>query len=252
MIDAGLSCRETEKRMKRAGLDIARIKAIFISHEHGDHIKGIEALSRKHKLPVYITTKTMQHGRLQLSPELTIALDAGTPVSIGALTIHTFSKLHDAIEPHSFVVEGNDICIGIFTDIGTPCDNIIAQFSRCHAAFLESNYDEQMLEQGRYPYHLKRRIAGDHGHLSNRQALELFLAHKAPFLKLLLLAHLSKDNNSPEVALQYFAPHAGDTVIEVATRYKETPVYTITAEKRSPAGIKMPDTHEAVRQISLF
>lgn len=156
LIDAGLSCRETEKRMYRLGLTMKKVKAIFISHEHSDHIKGLEVLSRKHQLPVYISAGTLRHAGLSLDPDLVQFLCAGTPVHIGALAVSPFLKHHDAADPHSFTVEDPHTCIGIFTDIGKVCENLSTHFQRCHAAFLEANYDEVLLEKGRYPYHLKK------------------------------------------------------------------------------------------------
>src|SRR6185312_378880 len=123
-----------------------RVKAIFISHEHGDHIRGVEVISRKYKLPVYITPTTLQHSRLQLEAHLIKPFTAYKQVTIGNLTVHPFPKFHDASDPHSFVIEGNGITIGVFTDIGTPCAHLIDHFTQCHAAFLEANYDEVMLE----------------------------------------------------------------------------------------------------------
>ncbi|GAB3024124.1 MBL fold metallo-hydrolase [Niabella terrae] len=231
LIDAGISCRETEKRMQRLGLNMTRVKAIFVSHEHSDHIRGLEVLSRKHQLPVYISPITLRHSRLQLDPALTQALSADTTVSVGRLQVHCFQKHHDAADPHSFTVENSQACIGIFTDIGTVCDRLSAQFSRCHAAFLESNYDEIMLEKGRYPYHLKNRIRGGRGHLSNKQALDLFLQYRPQHMSHLLLSHLSADNNHPDLVYELFRPHAIDTHIEVASRYHESPVFEVSGSK---------------------
>ena len=228
LVDAGLTCRETEKRMARLDLSMQRVKAIFISHEHGDHIKGLEVIAHKYRLPVYITPATLQHSRLRLDPDLIRPFRAYEPVTIGGLTVHPFNKFHDAADPHSFIVAGNGVRIGVFTDIGTPCEHLAKHFAQCHAAFLESNYDEAMLEHGRYPYHLKKRISGNEGHLSNRQALELFLTHRPEYMSRVLLAHLSQDNNTPELALALFAAHAGKTMVTVASRHTESAVYTIT------------------------
>lgn len=227
LIDAGISCRETEKRMKRLALDIKKVKAIFISHEHGDHISGAETLANKHRIPLFITASTLSHCHVRIDHQLINSFDAYKPVLIGDLSVLAFPKLHDAIDPHSFLISYNGVTVGVFTDIGSPCSHVVSNFSKCHVAFLEANYDEGMLENGRYPVHLKRRISGDKGHLSNRQALELFTRHKHPELSLLYLSHLSKDNNSPHLALETFAPHSDDTDIVVASRYKETPVYRV-------------------------
>src|SRR5690606_28367188 len=113
-------------------------------------------------------------------------------------------KFHDASEPHSFIVSCNEVTVGVFTDIGTPCENLVRYFRQCHAAFLEANYDEEMLEKGRYPYFLKERIRGGKGHLSNKQTLELFTSCKPSYMSHLFLSHLSRDNNSPDLVLDLF------------------------------------------------
>ncbi|MEC5145536.1 MBL fold metallo-hydrolase [Chitinophaga sp. 212800010-3] len=228
LIDAGISCRETEKRMARLGLTMNKVKAIFISHEHIDHIRGVAVLVRKYRLPVYITNSTMVHGGLNLDEQFVRSFSAYDPIQVGGLAVTAFPKHHDASEPHSFVVAGNEVTIGIFTDIGAPCEHLIRHFQQCHAAFLEANYDEDMLEKGRYPYYLKNRIRGGKGHLSNRQALEVFTTHRPPFMSHLLLSHLSRDNNNPELVKALFDQHAAGTNIVVASRYAETAVYRIT------------------------
>jgi phosphoribosyl 1,2-cyclic phosphodiesterase len=226
LVDAGISCRETEKRMARLGLSIQKVKAVFISHEHSDHIRGLAVLAKKYRLPVYITDGTIHHCG-DVPKELCFTLKSYLPVQIGSLQITAFPKHHDAVEPHSFMISNGDTRIGVFTDIGATCEHLIRHFSQCHAAFLEANYDEEMLEQGRYPYYLKRRIRGGKGHLSNRQALELFINHKPEYMSHVLLAHLSKDNNNPDLAQQLFTEHAGDTNVIVASRYGESEVYCI-------------------------
>ncbi|GAA4327840.1 MBL fold metallo-hydrolase [Mucilaginibacter gynuensis] len=229
LIDVGISCREVEKRMTRLGLSMGKVKAIFISHEHSDHISGVTVLSKKHRLPVYITGKTCLHGGLRLDEELTRSFNGHEKVYIGNLCVTAFPKEHDAAEPHSFIVSEGDVTVGIFTDLGIPCENLIRYFKQCHAAFLEANYDEQMLANGRYPYFLKRRITGGKGHLSNSQALRLLLDHKPAFMSHLLLAHLSKDNNCPDLVRELFTQHAGNTHVVVASRYEETAVYTVSS-----------------------
>ncbi len=228
LVDAGISCRETARRMARLGLSMDKVKAIFISHEHSDHISGIEQLSKKCSLPVYITSKTLQAGRLTIDPDLIAPFKPYEAVNINGLSIIAFPKYHDADDPHSFIVSFNGVNIGILTDIGYACENVTGYFKQCHAAFLESNYDEEMLKNGGYPFHLKRRISADTGHLSNTQALQLFLEHRPAFMSHLILSHLSKNNNTPEIVQALFDKHAGPTKIIVASRYTETPVYHIT------------------------
>jgi len=249
LIDAGISCRETEKRMKRLGLAIEKVKAIFISHEHSDHIRGVAVLSAKFKLPVYITTATLQNSRLSLHEDLIRTFNANEEVSIGELFVKPFPKFHDASDPYSFIVSNNEIKIGVLTDIGSACENVINNFKQCNAAFLEANYDEDMLENGNYPYYLKSRIRSDKGHLSNKQALEIFVDHKPEFMTHLLLSHLSKDNNDPQLVHDLFLKHAQNTTIVVASRYNESPVFRIT---RNELTDQIINEEKFITQTSLF
>jgi len=227
LVDAGISCRETEKRLAGLGLSFGLIRAIFISHEHSDHIRGVEVIAKKHRLPVYITGPTLQNSRLKLDESLVVNFIAGFPVHIGSLEINASPKKHDAADPHSFTITDGGITIGVFTDIGEPCEEVICHFRQCRAVFLEANYDEKMLEEGSYPWFLKNRIRGDHGHLSNQQALDLFARHKPPFMTHLLLSHLSHDNNNPEMVSELFKKQADGIEITVASRYGATEVYQV-------------------------
>jgi phosphoribosyl 1,2-cyclic phosphodiesterase len=247
LVDAGISCREIEKRLTRLGLHIKKVKALFISHEHSDHIRGVEVISRKHKLPVYITKGTLRSSGLNIEKDLVRYFSAHQTIQVGELSVTAFPKMHDAAEPHSFVVSGNGVNIGVFTDIGHNCEHVIHHFKQCHAVFLETNYDDTMLETGAYPYYLKKRIRSDHGHLSNAQALELFNSHRPSFMSHVFLSHLSKDNNDPDLVLDLFRQHAGETIVEVAGRYKETQVYRI-----SGGGDKDFSTSQQALQMSLF
>lgn len=227
LIDAGISCRETEKRMLRLGLDMQRVKAIFVSHEHIDHISGIPMLVKKYQLPVYITQPTLKNGGLQLEEQLVKGFEAFQSISIGELQVTAFPKIHDAIHPHSFTISYKGINVAVITDIGIACKNVINYFANSHAAFLEANYDEEMLDKGNYPYHLKHRIRGGSGHISNKQALELFIKHRPPQLSHLLLSHLSKNNNDPKLVQELFDSHAEGVEIIVASRFQETAVYRV-------------------------
>lgn len=249
LVDAGLSCRETERRMARLSLSMKTVKAIFISHEHGDHIKGVNVLSKKYSLPVYFTKGTFRFSRLSVEKSLVKIFGADEQLTVGSLGITAFAKHHDARDPHSFVVEGHDVTVGVFTDIGNVCDNLTRHFKRCHAAFLEANYDADMLENGRYSIHLKERIRGGKGHLSNDEALALFRQHKPAHMSHIFLSHLSQDNNDPELVARLFSEHAGNTEVVVASRHNETGVYHI---QHSYNGIAAPPTLLYGQQASLF
>jgi phosphoribosyl 1,2-cyclic phosphodiesterase len=227
LVDAGISCRETERRMKRSGLSMDKVKAIFISHEHTDHISGVRVLSKKYQVPVYITAATQRFSNLQLEKNLVKRFKAGQQVTMGDLGITAFQKEHDAGDPHSFIISSASVKIGVFTDIGVACDRVVQHFKQCHAVFLESNYDVDMLMNGNYPYHLKKRISGGNGHLSNVQALDLFIKHRPSFMSHLILSHLSHNNNKPEIVDKLFQQYAGKTSITVASRYKESEVFLI-------------------------
>jgi phosphoribosyl 1,2-cyclic phosphodiesterase len=247
LVDAGLSCRETEKRMRDCGLSMDLVRAVFISHEHTDHIRGLEVLSRKYRLPVYITAATLRHSRLQLDPAFVSCFYPELPVQIGRFRVSAFSKAHDAADPYSFLVSCDAVRVGVFTDIGYVCERLSAHFSLCHAAFLEANYDKAMLDSGPYPYHLKRRISGGKGHLSNAQALELFRQARPGYMSHLLLSHLSRDNNDPQLVYDLFCAEATTTEIIVASRYEASGVFCI-----DPAGIPFAEPAPKPGQLSLF
>ncbi|RYZ49059.1 MAG: MBL fold metallo-hydrolase, partial [Sphingobacteriales bacterium] len=186
LIDVGISCKELEARMNRLGLKMELVRAVFISHEHSDHISGLKTLLKKYSVPVFITPQTLRNGKLRFEASLINNFIAYETVLVGDLQVTAFPKFHDACDPHSFIVTDGTVNIGVFTDIGQVCDHLTVHFSRCHAAFLESNYDEVMLREGPYPWYLKNRITSGKGHLSNRQALELFLNHRPAHMTHLL------------------------------------------------------------------
>jgi phosphoribosyl 1,2-cyclic phosphodiesterase len=249
LVDAGITCREIEKRMKRLGLPISKVRAILISHEHGDHISGVTALSRKHNLPVYITAATLRESKLPLCENLVVDFNEQSVIKVGALTIKAFKKNHDAIDPYSFVITHQNVCVGVFTDIGHCCNSLAQHFSQCHAVFLEANYCEQMLANGRYPYFLKNRIKGGYGHLSNTEALQVFERYKTKHLQHLVLSHLSKNNNHPAVVEAVFSKYADKVKITVASRYNEMPLYNVTATVTNK--IKHKVIYQNPRQLCL-
>jgi phosphoribosyl 1,2-cyclic phosphodiesterase len=252
LVDAGLSCAQALRRIGQLGIERKQLRGIFISHEHTDHIRGLAALSVSLDLPVYINEGTLKATRTALPKSQVHIIAAGQSVRAGSLEVVPFSKNHDAADPLSFLVRHQDITAGVFTDIGHVCTEVSNRFSECHAAILESNYDPVMLRNGRYPEHLKSRIVGGKGHLSNRQALDLFRDCRAPHLSLLLLGHLSAENNCPGLVQELFAPFAGNTTVAVAGRYAATEMYPIVGRSTDGPSLLVPRVMAAPKQLSLF
>ncbi len=223
-----------------------KVKAIFISHEHIDHITGLPAISKKYQIPVYITRATLQNCKVPVEPHLAKDFSKNKPVKIGSLSVLPFSKHHDAVDPHSFIISTRGVKVLVLTDLGFACKQVIKHFSSCDVAILESNYCPDMLANGNYPYHLQKRISGDDGHLSNTQALELMHHYRSPALQLLILAHLSKNNNDPEKVEKLFLPHTQKIKLHIASRYGASPVF-ILADEREQLTLK-----KEKQQLSLF
>lgn len=220
LVDAGLSARILQLRMAERGLQQSKIKAILITHEHNDHCRGARVLAKRLGIPVYVTKKTFLALSGREQPRQVVWFEPDVPVSIGEFEVFPFSKQHDAAEACSFRIRYEDRQVGVMTDIGEACDRVKAHFAQCHAVFLETNYDEQMLWDGPYPYYLKQRIASGYGHLSNTQACRLVESFAGSKLEIILLSHLSKENNTPEKAMEAFKDLQVSYHIEVTSRYE--------------------------------
>lgn len=155
LIDAGVSTKQIVERMARLGLSLSKLRGVFISHEHTDHIRGIDVFSRKHAVPVFMTQKTHASSGVSLKTTLS-AFFPGKPVQMGSIRVHPFLKSHDAIEPCGFSVSSGSSRVAVLTDVGLHCENVIEHIRNADALFLESNYDDQMLKTGPYPVHLKK------------------------------------------------------------------------------------------------
>lgn len=204
LIDAGIFYKHFDKRMDEAGLDKNKIKAIFITHEHTDHVQGVRGCSDKLNVPVFFTQKTFKKLQARHRPDMVMFFESGTTLQIGDLTVFSFKKLHDAADPCSFRIEGNGKSVGVMTDIGSIDQVLENEIAKCHAVFLETNYDQKMLWNGSYPVYLKQRVDSELGHLSNDQALELIKRNASDRLKYIFLSHISAENNRPEIAIQVF------------------------------------------------
>jgi phosphoribosyl 1,2-cyclic phosphodiesterase len=201
LIDAGLSGRGVLERLKCLGLEPGAIDAIVVTHEHIDHIRGAGPLARRFGLPVYLNRPT-HDGGLRAFGKLPapVTVETGRTLAIGDLKVETFTKCHDAGDPIGLVISCDGLRLGLITDLGRSTRLVEDRLKGCQALIVEFNHDEALLDRGRYPLYLKRRIRGPEGHLSNRQAGELvrLLAHQG--LGVVVPAHLSRENNLPEIA----------------------------------------------------
>ncbi len=232
LVDAGISAKQIVQRMTNVNLDIGKIKGIFVTHEHTDHVRGISVLARKNSIPVYITEKTLESVDFDVSPSLIRIIEQSSKISVGDLTVDVFSKHHDAMEPISITVSYNGKSVSVLTDIGFPCENVIRNVSRSDVIFLEANYDEKLLEDGDYPVFLKRRITGKLGHLSNLDSARLIYKYASPRLKYLFLSHLSENNNTAGEALAIMEKALAersdlDVKLLITDRYGEMPVSSL-------------------------
>ncbi|MFH2093019.1 MAG: MBL fold metallo-hydrolase [Pseudomonadota bacterium] len=200
LIDAGLSGKETQRRLAARDIDPERLTAIVITHEHSDHIKGAGVLSRRFDIPVYITKKTYQACSGLGKIEDLCFFDCGKAFNIDQVRITPFSISHDAQDPVGLTLEYRDQKIGVATDLGIVTNLVKEHLKNSNLLYLESNHDLEMLLNGSYPWHLKQRIKGRTGHLSNTDAGNLVKELKTDRLKHVILAHLSEENNCPQKA----------------------------------------------------
>lgn len=202
LVDAGLSGRETARRLRECGIEPDQLSAIVISHEHGDHCRGVGPLVKNLDIPVFMTEGAFAASNIKLDPGKNLCkINAGEPFEINGITITGFSVPHDASDPLGFVIEKDGVKIGIALDLGFLSNLVLERLKGCDALVLESNHDVRMLKVGPYPWALKQRVMSRRGHLSN-DSVARFLANdfdgKARHV---VLAHLSKNNNLPELAL---------------------------------------------------
>lgn len=207
LVDAGLSGRELERRMRAKGLEPEKLSAVLVTHEHSDHIRGAGVLSRRYKIPVYITAKTARAIDSRLGkPHETVYFDIGSKFSVGELNVHPFSTSHDACDPAGFTVERGGRKVGVATDLGIATSMVRHHLKDCGLLVLEANHDPRMLIEGPYPWPLKQRIRGRTGHLSNTESRDLIGELVNGGLSQVVLAHLSETNNTPEKALREVTP----------------------------------------------
>lgn len=203
LFDAGLSGIQIQKRLEARGIRPERINAIIVSHEHSDHVRGVGVLSRRLKIPVYISRDTHLAAQKQIGAlKQMVYFRCGESFTLNTLKIHPFSISHDAADPAAFTVESGENKIGIATDLGIATSLVKTHLKGCRMLFLEANHDMQMLIDGPYPWELKQRIKSRSGHLSNEDSRNLLQELIHDGLTHVILSHLSEENNTPRLALK--------------------------------------------------
>ncbi|KPK58685.1 MAG: hypothetical protein AMS21_10470 [Gemmatimonas sp. SG8_38_2] len=249
LVDAGFSGRQIERRLTDIGVAADSISALVITHEHRDHTQGMGIFARRWNVPIYIARATAGSCSALLSgKEELYFYQAGRPIDLGDLRVEPFLTCHDAIDPIGVTVRqrSSGLKVGIATDLGTPTVSVRHALKRCDLLILEANHDDVMLRTGPYPWALKSRIAGRHGHLSNRAAAQLGVELHHPGLAGVVLAHLSQECNEPDLAAE---------VVGTALEKKGFEALLRVAEQDDPlADLDVVELASAVRspQLGLF
>ncbi len=230
LFDAGLSGRKLEERAALGGVDLADVDALLISHNHSDHVGGAGVLHRRYGLPLFATRGTWEAARQRAGKVTRLTtIAAGETIVFGGTMVHSIPTPHDGREGVAYVVEHGDLRLGILTDLGHCFAELEDTLPGLDAAYLEANYDLEMLLHGLYPEHLKDRIAGPCGHLSNEECSELALRAAGDRLKLLILSHLSGENNTPDAALSAAEGLcAAGVKVELAGRHGPSDVFMVS------------------------
>ena len=237
LVDAGESARKIENALSSINVDAKNLDAILVTHEHIDHVKSLGTLAKKYNIPVYATKETwdaMPDQAAKIDSSLKNTYIASEKFKIGNLTINPFSISHDAANPCGFSISHKNKQMSIATDLGYVSKGVYEALEKSSFILLESNYDSEILKFSRYPYPLKKRISGEFGHLSNEDAAKLVVQLAKKNLNTVMLGHLSKENNFPELAYKTVMEELIDNKISekdlklsVATRFDHTPIINI-------------------------
>lgn len=200
LVDAGCSGREISRRLEERGIDPATLDAILLTHEHADHLAGVGILSRRYKIPAYVSSGAVGAIARSCAKADLVEFESGSRFTFRDLQIDPFPVTHDAADPVGFTVESGEGKLGVATDLGIATRLVKDKLAGCRALVLESNHDEAMLLDGPYPWHLKQRIRSRYGHLSNAESVDLLRDVMHDRLEGLFLAHLSEVNNHPDKA----------------------------------------------------
>jgi phosphoribosyl 1,2-cyclic phosphodiesterase len=201
LVDAGLAAKTLAGRLEAVGVDPRTLSAIVLSHEHEDHARGVERFSKKHGIPVISSMETLE--AMDRSPQHFAEwrpFERAGLFDLGPVRVEPFPVPHDAARPLGFVVHGEGLRIGIATDLGHATALVRGRLRGCNVLMVEFNHDDRMLERGPYPWHLKQRVAGRLGHLSNAEAADVVAEAADEACRFVVLAHLSEKNNTRELA----------------------------------------------------
>lgn len=221
MLDCGFTLREAEKRMLRLGLDPSEVAAIVVTHEHSDHVGGVFKFARRYRIPVWLSYGTWQAVAEQANDVDVRFCADGQKIAIGDLELSPYTVPHDAREPIQYVASNGDRRLGVLTDAGQPTAHLVQALGACDALLLECNHDREMLDRSPYPAFLKRRIGGDYGHLANDASAEILRLLDKRRLKRVIGAHLSQQNNTPELARAAIESVLGSTFGEIGIACQE-------------------------------
>jgi phosphoribosyl 1,2-cyclic phosphodiesterase len=220
MMDCGFNLGETKARLERLGLSPSDLTAVVVTHEHDDHLGGVPRFAKRYAIPVYLTRGTAQWLPEDFPLSLVRIIDSHSPFAIGDLLVEPFPVPHDAREPVQYVFGDGASRVGVVTDLGCTTAHVEEKLSSCDALVLECNHDLDMLMTGPYPVSLKHRVSGRFGHLSNRDSGALLANLDCSRLKHLIAAHLSRQNNTPALAVAALAKALGceEAWVGVATQ----------------------------------
>jgi len=229
LVDAGLAARTLAARLEAVGVEPGSVRAVLLSHEHQDHARGASRYSLRHRVPVACAIETLEALDLPAT-EFTrwVAFEPGRPFEVAGVQVHPFSVPHDAANPVGFVLAGNGVRVGVVTDLGHATTLVAERLRGCHVVMVEANHDDRLLRDGPYPWHLKQRIGGRMGHLSNDEAAALLVEAVGDECRAVVLAHLSEKNNDAGIARRTVADRLARAgrrrfTMRIAERNRPTP-----------------------------